>query len=324
MTISRRTLFKSSAIGAAALATPMIMTRASLAHETMDGVNASDVSQFSFGDFKVTVINDGMRMVDDASNMFGIGEPKEDIAALLEENFLPPMRARLGFAPTLVDTGSDVVLFDTGNGAGGREGGTGQLRAALSVAGYTPEQVSVVVITHMHPDHIGGLMEDGAPAFPNARMVTGQVEYDFWSSEDRVGTGAERIHTMVTNMVTPMADKTTFIGDGGEVVSGITGVAAFGHTPGHMVYRVESGGNNLMITADSANHPVLALQRPDWPFSFDADAEAASATRKSLFGMIASERIPFIGYHMPFPSVGYVEAMGDGFRWVPETYQLDL
>jgi glyoxylase-like metal-dependent hydrolase (beta-lactamase superfamily II) len=107
-------------------------------------------------------------------------------------------------------------------------------------------------------------------------------------------------------------------------VPGITGMAAFGHSPGHMIYRLESGGRGLVITADTANHFVLSLQRPDWEVRFDMDKAAAAATRKTVFDMIATERLPFIGYHMPFPSVGFVEKLDTGYRWVQETYQLDL
>ncbi|MDP3377300.1 MAG: hypothetical protein Q8S53_02970, partial [Brevundimonas sp.] len=116
----------------------------------------------------------------------------------------------------------------------------------------------------------------------------------------------------------------TFLDDGGSVVSGITAMAAFGHSPGHMAYVLDSGGKRLAITADTANHYVWSLEYPDWEVRFDADKPAAAATRKQLFGMIAAERMPFIGYHMPFPGVGFVEAKGDGFRYVPASYQLSL
>ena len=108
------------------------------------------------------------------------------------------------------------------------------------------------------------------------------------------------------------------------MTSGITGMAAFGHTPGHMIYGLESGGRKLMLTADTANHFVLSLQRPEWEVLFDADKAKAAATRKAVFDMIATDRLPFIGYHMPFPSVGFIEKAAEGYRFIPETYQLDL
>ncbi len=116
----------------------------------------------------------------------------------------------------------------------------------------------------------------------------------------------------------------TMISDGQDVVSGVTAVAAAGHTPGHTVYHVESEGRRLLIAADTANHYVASLQRPDWHVRFDMDKEAAAATRKKVFGMVAADGIAFTGYHMPSPAVGYVEPKGEGFRYVPATYQLNL
>ncbi len=117
---------------------------------------------------------------------------------------------------------------------------------------------------------------------------------------------------------------TSFIGDGGEVTSGITGMAAFGHTPGHMVYRIESGGQQLMLIADMTNHYVWSLAYPDWEVRFDMDKAAAAATRRSVLGMLAADKVPMIGYHMPFPGMGYVETAGEGLRYVPVSYQLSL
>jgi len=162
---------------------------------------------------------------------------------------------------------------------------------------------------------IGGLMTDGTPTFANARYVTGQVEFDAWSGMDNDGFKAN---------VLPLADRMSFLGDGGDVASGITGMAAFGHSLGHMVYRLESEGEALTIIGDTANHPIWSLERPDWEVRFDMDKAAAAASRRKVFGMLADEKSPFIGYHMPFPAMGYVETRGDGFRWVPAGYQMML
>lgn len=324
MTTTRRTLFKTAAITTAALAAPQIMTRAAFANSEPTGI-PSAFSKFSLGDFTVTILSDGQSVRDDAANLFGGGmATPEEIGALLADNFLPRDRITLSYSQTLVDTGDQRVLFDTGLGEGSRGDGLGQMAANLAAAGYAPDQIDVVVISHMHPDHIGGLMEGGAPAFPNARYVIGQAEYDFWTSTDRVGTPIEGLHQMANAMVVPLAERATFIGDGAEIVPGISAMAAFGHTPGHMIHRVESGGQVIMITADTSNHFVLSLQRPDWPFSFDIDAAAASASRKQVFDMVANERVPFIGYHMPFPSVGFIEPLDGGYRFIPETDQLSL
>lgn len=322
--LKRRTLF---AAGAGALTAPGLLAGYATAQERSENgsaANGAALRTLKLGGFKVTVISDGRRASGNPHDIFGTNQPGEAVSALLAENFLPTASFINGFSPVLVDTGSDLVLFDTGFGEGGREAGMGKLTEGIRSAGYTPEQVSVVVITHMHGDHIGGLIEGDSPAFVNARYVTGQVEYDFWKDEARVGTPAENGHKGVLQKVVPLAEKTTFIGDDAEVVPGISAIAAFGHSPGHLIFRVESEGQALILTADTANHYVLSLQRPDWEVRYDMDKEAAAATRKKVFDMIATDRLPFIGYHMPFPAVGFIERKGEGYRFVPASYQFDV
>ncbi len=277
------------------------------------------VARYAVGEFEVNTMLDGAVNVGEPQKTFGMNVDAQAFSAHSDENFIPADTFTAFFTPTLVNTGSELVLFDTGVGEGGRPA-RGNMRSALESAGYTPEQVDVVVLTHMHPDHIGGLMEGGAPTFANARYVTGQKEYDFWAAMDPEANGVTKL--MAKN-VKPLADKMTFLEDGGSVVSGVTAMAANGHTPGHMIYMLESGGQQLVLAADTANHYVWSLAKPDWEVRFDMDKEAAAASRKSVFGMLASDKIPFVGYHMPFPSVGYVAAQGEGFRYVPASYQLN-
>jgi glyoxylase-like metal-dependent hydrolase (beta-lactamase superfamily II) len=217
----------------------------------------------------------------------------------------------------VVDTGSEVILVDTGFGENGRAKGTGQLAAGLKAAGYSADDITVVALTHLHGDHIGGLMEGGAPAFKNARYVAGKTEYDFWTDKAREGTPAEGGHKAVLANVAPLAEKMTFIGEGDKVASGITAMLAPGHTPGHMIFNIESDGKRLIATGDTANHYILSLQNPTWEVRFDMDKAQAAATRKKVFDMIAIDKVAFLGYHMPFPAVG-------GYRFVPKTYQFDL
>ncbi len=282
----------------------------------MKGASSAPYSRFKLGDMEVTTLLDGARNVPDPQTIFGMNVDKDTFAKASSENFIPTDAGRFYFTPTLVNTGSELALFDTGLGAGGG----GNIQGALASAGYTADQVDIVVITHMHPDHIGGVMTDGKAAFPNARYVTGSTEYDFWTTK-----GADnRVGKMVAGNVKPLAEKITFIKDGDSVASGITAVAAFGHTPGHMTFMVESAGKQVLLAADTANHFVWSLAYPEWEVKFDADKAAAAASRKKIFGMVAADRIPFIGYHMPFPALGFVEAKGSGFRYVPASYQMDM
>jgi glyoxylase-like metal-dependent hydrolase (beta-lactamase superfamily II) len=302
----RQALFAGAAMPLAATFLP----RPAAAQETMLGSGFAPWNRFKLGNFEVTTLLAGTSPVEKPQEIFGSNASAEDFAALSAANFIPTDMAQFFFTPTVVNTGAEIILFDAGLAAEGTLG-------ALTAAGMTADMVDVVVLTHMHPDHIGGLMgSDGTtPTFANARYVTGSVEHNHWSANPS---------EQFTAMVAPLNDKITFLDDGGSVVSGVTAVAAFGHTPGHMIYQVESDGQRLAITADTANHYVWSLQKPDWEVRFDADKPAAAAARKTVFGMIAADRIPFIGYHMPFPGLGYVEAMGDGFRYVPASYQMML
>ncbi|MEM7300560.1 MAG: MBL fold metallo-hydrolase [Pseudomonadota bacterium] len=314
LTISRRQALAGALVAPVAGAALLNATPAQAAAE-MKGVAMTPYSRMKVGGFEVTTLLDAARTAEKPQGTFGMNVSAEEFAKVSAENFIPADMTRFYFTPVLVNTGKELVLFDTGLG-----GANGNLKGALASAGYTPEQVDVVVITHMHPDHIGGLMSDGSPTFANARYVTGAAENNFWTTKGK----DNRVGKMVAANVTPLAEKTTYIDDGASVVSGITGMAAFGHTPGHMVYMIESDGKQLMLLADLANHYVWSLAYPEWEVRFDADKAAAAAARKKIIGMAAADKIPFAGYHLPFPAVGYAEVRGNGFRYVPATYQMQM
>jgi glyoxylase-like metal-dependent hydrolase (beta-lactamase superfamily II) len=232
----------------------------------------------------------------------------ETFAQVSRDAYIPTDAAQFFFTPTVVRTGGELILFDTGLNAAG-------ITAALAAAGHAPEDVTHVVLTHMHGDHIGGLMQDGSPTFANAAYTTARAEFDHWAQAGNDGFEAN---------VAPLAEQMSFVEDGAEIAPGVTAMAMHGHTPGHTGYMLSSGDRSLLITADLANHYVWSLGHPDWEVRFDMDKDAAAATRRRVLEMVAAERIPMLGYHMPFPAMGYVEASGDGFRWIPESYQLML
>ncbi|AYC99743.1 MBL fold metallo-hydrolase [Neorhizobium sp. NCHU2750] len=329
--IGRRTLLGTA--GFTILASPAIIAnRAAFAQNNskassklaIDRVTPPDINKFKLGSFEVLVVKDGARASGAPNETFGTNQSAETVGELLAKNFLPKDQFVNGFSPALIDTGSDVILFDTGFGKAGHAMGAGRLIEGMAAAGYMPADVTKVVLTHLHGDHIGGLMEDGKPAFENASYITGKTEYDFWVDPARAGTPAEANHKAVLASVKPLAEKMTFIGEGDQVVPGITGMLAPGHTPGMMIYNIESAGRRLVLTADTANHFVLSLQRPDWEVKFDMDKAKAAATRKKVFDMIATDKVAFLGYHMPFPSVGYAEKLDTGYRFVPKSYQFDI
>lgn len=307
-TLSRRTaLFAGAALPLAAPA--LLAARPALAAAPQQGAAHAPFHRVELGGFEVTTVLAGSRAGDKPQETFGMNVSPEEFAAVSAANFIPADKSFSFFTPVVVNTGAELVLFDTGLDAGATT-------SALSSAGITPEQVDIVVLTHMHGDHIGGLSgEDGTPTYTNARYVTGATEHNTWSAAGNEGFDAK---------VKPLNDKFTFLDDGGAVVSGITAMAAPGHTPGHFTYMLESNGSRMAIIADTTNHYVWSLAYPDWEVRFDQDKAQAAATRRQILGMLATDRIPFAGYHMPFPAIGFVEANGDGFRYVPASYQLML
>ncbi len=302
--ISRRAMLA----GAAAMPLAGGFSAGAFAGAPMLGAKTARFNRIALGGFDVTTILAASRRIPDPQNIFGLNVTAQDFAAASAGAHIPADMTRFFFTPTVVNTGAELILFDTGVSAGGTV-------AALTEAGYTPDQVDVVVITHMHPDHIGGLMIDGAPTYPNARYVTGAVEFDAWDM-----SGNETFEAQMR----PLAERTEFITDGDAVASGITAMDAFGHTPGHMTYMLESDGKQLLLGADFANHYVWSLAYPDWQVRFDQDKDMAALTRRRILDMLSADKLPMVGYHMPWPGIGFVQTRGDGFHYVPHSYQLIL
>lgn len=301
----RDALFAGAALPLAAAGLAATAPRAQ-AEARMMGAGMAPFHRVTLGGFEVTTLLAGTRTVPNPQEIFGLNATPEDFAAASAGAFLPTDKAQFFFTPTVINTGNQLVLFDTGLAPEG-------IAQALAAAGYAPDQVDIVVLTHMHGDHFGGLSGDTGVTFPNASYMTGSVEHNHWSQAGSEGFDAK---------VKPLNDKMSFLDDGGSVVPGVTAIEAFGHTPGHMAYMIESKGQGLVLIADTANHYVWSLAHPDWEVRFDADKAAAAAARRKVLGMLAADKLPFIGYHMPFPALGYVEASGDGFHYVPASYQL--
>lgn len=321
--LSRRNLMLGAAGAAVAFGLGTGLSPSARAAAPMLGVSRPKFYRFKLGDYEVTTILDGIVQVPDPWKIFGENQPPETVQQYAEQNLLPPARLENPFNVTLVNTGKELILFDTGNGAG-RRPNAGNLLELLPVAGYQPDQVDLVVITHGHPDHINGLMEGGKPAFPNARYAVGETEHQAWKTGAGIPEGRKQNQELYARVVLPFEEKMSFLKPDGEVASGIRAVNCFGHSPGMLGFHVESGGRRLLIWGDVSNHYVLSVQKPEWHVRFDHDKDAAIATRKRIFDMVATDNIPVIGYHMPPPAVGFVEKTAQGYRWVPASYQLNL
>jgi glyoxylase-like metal-dependent hydrolase (beta-lactamase superfamily II) len=290
----------------------------------MLGVLRPSVYRFRLGGFELTTVLDGVTQRDGPHPGFGQNVPAETLHALCAANNLPPTRFEHGYVPTVLDTGKELILFDTGNGDLRRKEGLGNLKQNLAAAGYMPGDIDIVVLTHCHPDHIAGLTEGGARTFPKARYVFGRLEFDYWRKGENIRERRKGNQKQFVEICVPLADRSTFLEPGDDVVNGVTAVEAHGHSIGHMAYHVESEGKRLLLWGDVSNHYVVSLQVPDWHGDFDDDKDRAVITRKRILDMVATEKLWVVGFHMPFPSVGFVERRDGSYRWTPATYQLNL
>lgn len=280
--------------------------------------------RFNFGTANVTTILDGAHIREPINPPFAMDKSDADIAAIARANNLPPNGFENTYTPTVIKVGGQTVLFDTGFGAIGRDNGAGNLVRRLGHAGYAPEDIDVVAFTHCHPDHIAGVMEGDAPTFPKARYVIGRREYDAWNDGSEIPSQRAQNRDMFLKLIPPLVDRITFLEGGDVVVPRLTAESAFGHSLGHMMYRLESAGKSLLVWGDITNHYVFSLQFPDSTVGFDDDKDMAIASRKRVLDMVATDGLLVSGHHMPFPAIGYVERHGDSYRWTPASCQLQM
>ena len=279
----------------------------------MDGIH-----RFRLGGFEVATILDGAARRDDLHPRFAVNADRESVQALAQECGLAFPEYEQVFVPSVIDTGAQIVVFDPGFGERAPSGEFGRFNARLGGAGYAADDVDLVVITHHHPDHIANLAtRAGTPAFLNAQVVLPRVDFDYWLRGEDIPDFRPSTLALFREVCLPLAERARFVEAEEEVAPGIAAVEAFGHSAGHMAYRVESGGEALMVMGDVAAHFALSMRRPDWHFAMDDDKPAAAASRRRVLGMVADRGMLAAGFHMPFPSVGRVERDGDGFRWMP-------
>lgn len=305
MQITRRTLLSGAAAGIAAGA---LRPRAAWAANT-----------FNVGAMEVTTLSDGF-----------LTQPADFMFAPMPQDALADYLATVGMerdAPltppcnvTLIRHESRLILVDAGSGTGFLDT-VGELPDALAALGVDPSEITHVVFTHGHADHLWGVLDDfDEPFFAGAEHFMGRVEFDYWVdpatietiSEDRVpmAAGAKRRLDL-------MVDQVALFEDGAEILPGITARATFGHSPGHMSFALADGGETAMVVGDALINDHTAFAHPDWPIGADHDTEAAAAVRASLLDQLSTDRIPMIGFHIPGGGVGHVDRFEGAYRFVP-------
>jgi glyoxylase-like metal-dependent hydrolase (beta-lactamase superfamily II) len=310
-----------SATGLAAVATP------AFAKAPLLNTPAPGFYRFKIGAIEATVISDGPLELGAPQPELFKGMTKEEFGKALTDNFLPTDSFRLEQNALVINTGDKLVLIDTGTGGQKMFGPhSGKLLANLKAAGIDPKDIDAVALTHAHPDHCWGLLdESGAKNFPNAQVYMSEDDFNFWTDLSKAPNDMIKGFIEGTKkQLLPIRERIEFIKDGQEFITGIQAISAPGHTVGHTIFMVTSQGKQLCNTGDLAHHHVIAPEKPRVEFAFDTDGKQGAATRIKMFGMLAAQRIPIVSYHFPWPGVGHLAKQGEGFRYYPSPIQTAL
>lgn len=277
--------------------------------------------RMTLGDFEVTALSDGTVPLPVDKLLQGMPKAKLD-AALAKSYLKAPVETSVNCY--LVNTGTKLVLIDAG--AGALFGPTlGKLVGSLAAAGYKPEQIDEIYITHLHPDHVGNLAKDGKLVFPNAIVRAGKADADQFLSKENLDKAPDAMKGFYQGAQASLnpyvsANKFKAIEADGELVPGIKAVNSNGHTPGHMFYQVESKGQKLVLWGDLIHVAAVQFESPAITIQFDSDQKKAAAERKKAFADAAKAGY-YVGIaHISFPGIGQLRADGAGYRWLPVNY----
>ena len=256
---------------------------------------------------------------------FVVNVPKDAVNEALAAARMEKDMMTITYTPIVVNTGTKLVVIDTGTGEGNFEkskGVDGQFHGNLKASGINRDSVDIVIISHFHRDQIDGLLTaDNKPAFANAEIMVPTAEWKYFMDDAEMGKQTtERMKTVFANarrVFDALNRKVTPYEPGKEVAPGITSVATYGHTPGHNSHIVSSGSAAVYVQADVTNNPALFVRNPGWHAFFDQDAAMAEATRRKVYDMLATEKMMVQGFHYPFPSVAYIEKTASGYRETP-------
>ena len=275
--------------------------------------------RFTLGNREIFVLSDGHLVV--PTRMLAVNVPESEVRTFLVAGTVAPERVHFHINVALVKTGDDYVLIDAGSGGTWKQT-AGRLADSLEAAGIKPEQIGKVVLTHAHPDHIWGLIDelDDSLRFPRAQYVVAAREFDFWTMGEAakltgpvegIAAGARRVFNRI-ELHHPYQRP------GDEVAPDIVAIGSPGHTPGHISLLISSGRDQLLITADAFQNSHVAFAHPSWHPGADMDGDQAANSRRQMLDMAAANNLRVLCYHIPFPGLGRVERKGSVFMWLAD------
>ncbi|WP_227270720.1 MBL fold metallo-hydrolase [Roseobacter weihaiensis] len=306
-----------------AVATLLTLPRTAFAASAKVGVQMPGAYRTQLGAFEVTTLLDGelRRTIDER---FITNVPMYTVRKALESELLPTEFYDNHYNFTAINTGNELILVDVGTG-GRFDPSIDQGSVNMEAAGINPADVDMIIHTHFHLDHVGGLTDaDGQALYPNAQVFFPELDYQFITDTAARAGMNPFLTRMADHAVRALAayeDRLELYGDGKAFVPGISAIASPGHTPGHMCVHVESEGEELIVLGDSIGFPELFLANPGWHMSFDGEPTLAVETRKRLLDRIVADGVRIIGYHFTFPGIGRVSRADGRYRFHPEKWR---
>lgn len=275
-------------------------------------------ADLALGQATLTTVSDGHLTL--PGNMVFAPMPQAELLPILDRYGVSAEQVTPDCNLALYRDGTNTVLFDVGAGPDFMPT-AGALVDSLDAIGLAPEDVTHVLFTHGHPDHIWGLLDEfDDPLFYDATYLMGRAEWDYWWNPETVNTIGEARQAFAVGAkrrLEAIEDQVTFFDDGEEVLPGILATASYGHTPGHMAFEVGTGTDTALVIGDAIVNHHVAFARPDWPIGADQDQDMGAATRKALLARLASSQMPVVGFHLPEGGIGRVETAEEGYRYVP-------
>jgi glyoxylase-like metal-dependent hydrolase (beta-lactamase superfamily II) len=321
--LSRRSIMTGVAAAAAATALTPFASEPAAAAAPPVGKQAPGWYRYKVGTHEVTVVTDGVNRFR-FPDSFVANKNRDEVNAAWTTLFQDKDQMVIPYSPIAVNTGSKLVVIDTGTSEANFErtkGAAGQFHSNLKAAGIDAGQVDTVIISHFHGDHINGLLgKDNKFAFPKAEILVPAAEWKYFMDDAEMSKQtSDRMKGVFSNLrrvFDALGRKVSQYEPNKEVAPGITSVATYGHTPGHMSFVIASGNSKVFVQSDVTNNPLF-VRNPGFHLMFDQDAQMAEATRRKVYDMLAADKMMVQGFHYPFPALAFIEKAGSGYREIP-------